>query len=449
MHFVGIGGIGMSGIAEVLLNQGYQVTGSDLRQSPTTERLSTLGATICFGHSSENIADTDVVITSSAVSKDNPEVQAARSRRIPVIPRAEMLAELMRMKHGVLIAGAHGKTTTTSLVATVLSDADLDPTVVIGGKLNKFKSSAQLGHSNLIVAEADESDGSFLHLSPVISVVTNIDKEHMDHYGTMANLKQAFVSFINKTPFFGMNFLCLDDKHIQDILPRIEKSHTTYGLTPNADIQASRIQRRNGCQSFQVTYKDQNLGEFRLCLPGTHNVVNSLPVIGIAMELEVPLEVIKESLENFAGVQRRFEITGHINGFAIVDDYGHHPTEINAVLEAARNWYTGKVVAVFQPHRYSRVRELYEDFTKAFYHADEVIVADIYPAGEAPIPGLNSRKIAESIRAKGHKHVNYFPSFDEIAASLQQQHTEDGAIITLGAGNINTLCGMLRKPVSP
>ncbi|ADU65399.1 UDP-N-acetylmuramate--L-alanine ligase [Desulfurispirillum indicum] len=446
IHFVGIGGIGMSGIAEVLLNLDYHVSGSDIRQSATTARLESLGARIYYGHAHSNITDAHVVVTSSAVSKENPEVAEARRKRIPVISRAEMLAELMRMKHGVLIAGAHGKTTTTSLVATVLTDAGLDPTVVIGGRLNKIKSNAKLGQGDLIVAEADESDGSFMHLPPVLSVVTNIDKEHMDHYGSMENLKNTFLKFINKTPFFGVSFVCLDDEHIQDILPRIERSHVTYGLNTNADIFAHHIRRTNGCQRFDVNYNGRELGEFRLCLPGVHNVVNSLPVIGIALEFEVPVDTIRHSLEHFAGVHRRFEITGHMNGFAVVDDYGHHPTEIMAVLKAAREWYSGKVIAIFQPHRYSRVRELYEDFTKSFYDADEVIVADIYPAGEAPIPGLNSQKIAQEIKARGHKQVTHMAGFDEIVAYLKAQHCEDGAIITLGAGNVNTICSLLVTP---
>ncbi|WP_027389092.1 UDP-N-acetylmuramate--L-alanine ligase [Chrysiogenes arsenatis] len=449
IHFVGIGGIGMSGIAEVLINLGYRISGSDIRASVITRRLESLGAVLYEGHHRENIADIDVVVISSAIHNGNPEVEEARRRRIPVIPRAEMLAELMRMKYGILIAGAHGKTTTTSLAATVLTDANLDPTVVIGGRLNMIKSNAKLGQGKLIVAEADESDGSFLHLSPTISVVTNIDNEHLDHYGTLENIKQAFLQFINKTPFFGMSFVCLDDEHIQGLLPLIEKPFMTYGLNANADIQAVKIERIDGKYHYSVNYKGEEIGRFTQALPGMHNVLNSLPVIGIAIECGMAPEAIARSIANFGGVHRRFEIVGHRNGFAVVDDYGHHPTEITAVLQAARDSYTGKVIAIFQPHRYSRVQSLYEEFTKSFYHADEVIVADIYPAGEAPIAGLNSHQIALDIQARGHKSVRHIPSIDEIADYLREQHGEDGIMITLGAGNINQVCSALVPPVTP
>ncbi len=436
IHFVGIGGIGMSGIAEVLLNLGYRVSGSDLRESDTTERLKNLGGEILIGHRAENIAAPHVVVISSAVKKDNVEVVAAREKQIPVIPRAEMLAELMRLKYGVAIAGAHGKTTTTSMVATVLAAGGIDPTVVIGGKLNSLGSNAKLGQGDFLVAEADESDGSFLKLSPAIAVVTNIDEEHLDHYRDIHEIKEAFLAFINKVPFYGVSILCLDQKHIQSLIPRIEKRYLTYGMSSQADYRAAEVTLLPLGSRFSVTAGGADLGRFELAVPGLHNVSNSLAAIAVARELEVDLEVIRKALAGFGGLQRRFQIKGEAQGVLIVDDYGHHPTEVRATLAAAKAALNRRVVCLFQPHRYTRTRHLLEEFFSAFNQADSVVIMDIYAAGEQAIPGISGQAVADGIRAFGHKDVQHLSDREQIVNHLVATLRHGDLLLTLGAGDV-------------
>ncbi len=386
IHFVGIGGAGMSGIAEVLLNLGYKVTGSDQHHGESVRRLEMLGGKVWMGHDAAHVEGAQVVVVSSAISPQNAEVRAARARLIPVIPRAEMLAELMRLKYGIAVAGAHGKTTTTSMVATVLASAGLDPTAVIGGKLNRFGSNAKLGQGEFLVAEADESDGSFLKLSPTIAVVTNIDREHMDYYGDIERIKKAFLQFVNKVPFYGSVVLCLDQDHLQEILPRIEKRYLTYGMTGQADLMGREESSRDWVTRFSVQFKGRDLGIFEIGIPGLHNIYNALAAIAVGLELEVQPDTIRRALSEFGGVERRFQVLGRRAGITVVDDYGHHPTEIKATLSAARKGWKGRLVVLFQPHRYSRTRDLMEDFATAFYQADVLLVTDIYPAGEEPTP---------------------------------------------------------------
>jgi len=436
IHFIGIGGIGMSGIAEVLLNLGYKVSGSDLRESDTTRRLRGLGGEIQVGHRPENITSPHVVVISSAVKKDNVEVIAAREKQVPVIPRAEMLAELMRLKYGVAIAGAHGKTTTTSLVATVLAAGGIDPTVVIGGKLNSLGSNAKLGQGEFLVAEADESDGSFLKLSPTIAVVTNIDAEHLDYYKDINEIKDAFLQFINKVPFYGVAILCLDQQNIQSLIPKIEKRYLTYGMSSQADYQAKDVTFMPLGSKFRVVNHTGDLGWFELSIPGLHNVSNSIAAIAVARELEVDLEVIRRALKDFSGVQRRFQIKGEAKGVLVVDDYGHHPTEVRATLAAAKAALGRRVVCVFQPHRYTRTKHLLEEFFTAFNQADRVIIMDIYAAGEQPIPGVSGQAVYEGIRKYGHKDVAYLGGRDEIVKHLCDTLREGDLLLTLGAGDV-------------
>jgi UDP-N-acetylmuramate--alanine ligase len=436
IHFVGIGGIGMSGIAEVLLNLGYKVSGSDLRESDTTRRLRQLGGEIEIGHRAENIASPHVVVISSAVKKDNVEVVAAREQQVPVIPRAEMLAELMRLKYGVAIAGAHGKTTTTSMVATVLAAGGIDPTVVIGGKLNSLGSNAKLGQGEFLVAEADESDGSFLKLSPTIAVVTNIDEEHLDYYADINEIKEAFLAFINKVPFYGVAILCLDEKHIQSLIPKIEKRYLTYGTSSQADYQAKDVTLLPLGSKFRVTNHTGDLGWFELAVPGMHNVSNALAAIAVARELEVDLEVIRRSLREFGGVHRRFQIKGEAKGILVVDDYGHHPTEVRATLSAAKAALGRRVVCVFQPHRYTRTKHLLEEFFSAFNQADKVVILDIYAAGEQPIAGVSGQSVYEGIRNYGHKDVMYIGGRDQAVKYLAGALRQGDLLLTLGAGDV-------------
>jgi UDP-N-acetylmuramate--alanine ligase len=436
IHFVGIGGIGMSGIAEVLLNLDYKVSGSDLRESDTTRRLRELGGEIRIGHRAENITSPHVVVISSAVKKDNVEVVAAREKQVPVIPRAEMLAELMRLKYGVAIAGAHGKTTTTSMVATVLAAGGIDPTVVIGGKLNSLGSNAKLGQGEFLVAEADESDGSFLKLSPTIAVVTNIDAEHLDYYKDINEIKAAFLQFINKVPFYGVAILCLDQQHIQSLIPQIEKRYLTYGMSSQADYQAQDITFMPLGSKFRVVTPTGDLGRFELSVPGLHNVSNSMAAIAVARELEVDLEVIRAALKGFSGVQRRFQIKGEAKGVLVVDDYGHHPTEIRATLAAAKAALGRRVVCVFQPHRYTRTKHLFEEFLTAFNQADRVIIMDIYAAGEQPVPGVSGQAVYEGIKKYGHKDAVYLGGRDEIVAHLSGTLRDGDLLLTLGAGDV-------------
>ncbi len=395
VHFVGVGGIGMSGLAEILRTLEFDVSGSDLREGENTRRLKRLGVRIDVGHRAENVEGADVVVYSSAISPENPEMVEAHALGTPVITRAEMLAELMRVKYGVAIAGSHGKTTTTSLVATVLRAAGFDPTVVVGGRMAALGSNARLGEGDMLVAEADESDGSFLRLTPTIAVVTNIDPEHLDFYGSHEVLKDAFVEFIEKVPFYGLAVLCLDHPDVQELLPRIRRRHVTYGLSPQADYHARAVKNAGVVTSFVAYGRGQTLGEFSVKMPGQHNVQNCLAAIAVADELEVPLDVIKDALATFHGVARRFSIVGVVDGVTLVDDYGHHPAEIRATLEAARRAFDRRVIVAFQPHRYSRTQHLFDEFSLAFNGADQLILTDIYPAGEAPIEGIYGREARE------------------------------------------------------
>jgi UDP-N-acetylmuramate--alanine ligase len=436
IHFVGIGGIGMSGIAEVLLNLGYQVSGSDTKETEVTRRLGSLGAKVSYGHRRENLKEADVVVTSSAIRKGNPEVEAAEERLIPVIPRAEMLAELMRMKIGIAIAGTHGKTTTTSLISTVLAAGGLDPTVVIGGRLNSIGSNARLGQGEYLVAEADESDGSFLKLMPTIAVVTNIDPEHLDYYKGIDEIKETFLSFLDKIPFFGLAVLCLDHPNIQSLLPRLKKRFTTYGLTTQADYQAKEIVFEGLSTSFDVVHRRRELGRLSLRMPGLHNVYNALATLATAFELDIPFQVVQETLRDFSGIQRRFQIKGEKKGILVVDDYGHHPVEIVATLKAARTGWAKRIIAVFQPHRYTRTQALFKDFLTAFYDADVLILTDIYPAGEDRIEGVESKALFEGLREYGHKDVTYLSDKKEVVEHLLRVISPGDLVITLGAGDI-------------
>lgn len=437
IHFVGIGGIGMSGIAEVLLTLGYDVTGSDLKESEITRRLTLLGGCLRTGHDAENVGAADVVVISSAVRPSNPEVVSARSRGIPVIPRAEMLAELMRMKYGVAVAGSHGKTTTTSLIATVLHAGGLDPTAVIGGKLNSLGSNARLGQGDLLVVEADESDGSFLELSPTVAVITNIDPEHLDHWGSHAALLRGFTEFTNRVPFFGLAVLCLDHPAVQSILPAIEKPHVTYGLAPQADYRARNVRFEGLSSCFVLERRGKPLGEVRLAMPGAHNVLNALAVLAVADFFAIPLEVARDALARFGGVQRRFTVRGEAGGATIVDDYGHHPAEIRATIAGARAGFPGRrILVAFQPHRHTRTRDLFAEFTVAFNEADHVVVTDVYAAGEDAIPGISAAALADAIRAHGHRSVLYVPRRADVAAAIAPGVCAGDLVITLGAGDI-------------
>ena len=436
VHFVGIGGIGMSGIAEVLLNLGYRVSGSDLVESDTTLRLQRLGAEVVIGHRSENLRDADVVVISSAVRKDNPEVIAAHERIIPVIPRAEMLAELMRMKYGVAVAGTHGKTTTTSMIATVLAHGGLDPTAVIGGKLNSFGSNAKLGQGELLVAEADESDGSFLKLSPTIAVVTNIDPEHLDHYRNLEEIQKAFLEFINKVPFYGLAILCLDQENVQALIPQVQKRYVTYGMSSQANFRADELSYHGLTTSFRVFANERELGQISIQMPGLHSVYNALATIATASELDVNFEIVRQALGSFSGVQRRFQIKGEWDGVMVVDDYGHHPTEIKATLSAAKSGWGRRTVVVFQPHRYSRTRDLFKEFLTAFNQADVLFLIGIYPAGEDPIPGVNVQGLYEGIKGHGHKDVTLVLDKSAILDRLLPRLKPGDMVFTLGAGDV-------------
>jgi UDP-N-acetylmuramate--alanine ligase len=436
IHFIGIGGIGMSGIAEVLLNLGYQVSGSDLKESDITQRLAQLGGTISYGHRRENLAEVDVVVTSTAVRADNPEVLEAHRRLIPVIPRAEMLAELMRLKYGIAIAGTHGKTTTTSMVATVLTHGGIDPTAVIGGRLDAFGSNAKLGQGQFLVAEADESDGSFLKLSPTIAVVTNIDADHLDFYVDLDHIRATFVDFINKVPFYGLAVLCLDDPNIQMLLPQVRKRLITYGINSQADFSASAIEHHADHTSFTVHYRGTALGRIGFRMPGQHNVLNALAAVAVGMELDLPFAEIVEGFKDFGGVQRRFQLKGEVGGALVIDDYGHHPAEIKATLAAARAGWQRRIVTVFQPHRYSRTKALFDDFVTAFYQADLLVVMDVYAAGEEPIAGVSAAALAAGIRDHGHRACVHAADRPAVLAHLRNVVQPGDMVITLGAGNV-------------
>jgi UDP-N-acetylmuramate--alanine ligase len=440
LHFVGIGGVGMSGIAEVLLNMGYRVTGSDARRSETVERLERLGAKVFIGHDASNIEGAHVVVYSSAVARDNVEVQAARLRGVPVIPRAEMLAELMRLKYGIAIAGTHGKTTTTSLVAAVLGAGGFDPTVVVGGRVHGLGTNARLGQGEFLVAEADESDGSFLKLSPTIAVVTTIDAEHLDHYGDLDAVRAAFLAFANKVPFYGAAVLCLDQPNIQQMIPAVEKRVITYGLEASADLTARRLEFAGTTARFEVLRRGRPLGPASLQVPGRHNVLNALAAVAVGLDLDMPFEVIAGALAAFTGVQRRFQIRGEARGVLVVDDYGHHPAEIRATLAAAKAGYDRRVITVFQPHRYSRTRDLRQEFLTAFNQSDVLVVMDIYGAGETPIPGVSARDLAEGIAAHGHREVHYMNGDRAAVVAFLCESTRSGdLVLTLGAGDVGAL----------
>jgi UDP-N-acetylmuramate--alanine ligase len=447
VHFIGVGGIGMSGLAEILRSMDFDVSGSDLRDGENTVRLARLGVKCHVGHDGAHVQGADVVVYSSAISKDNPELAAAIKAGIPSITRGEMLAELMRMKYAVAIAGSHGKTTTTSLVATVLRAAGLDPTVVVGGRMASLGSNARLGAGDLLVAEADESDGSFLRLSPTIAAITNVDPEHLDFYGTHEALKRAFVEFAERVPFYGLAVLCLDHPHVRDLLPSINRRYVTYGESRQADYVADNLVYRGLETSFQVHRQGQSLGEFMVRMPGQHNVLNCLAVIAISDELAVPLDIVKESLATFRGVARRFTVVAEPAGIALVDDYGHHPEEIRATLIAARNAYSKRVLVAFQPHRYTRTRALFQEFARAFDQADEVFVADVYAAGEAPIPGVSSQALAQAIESHGHRHVEYVASRDDLADRLAQSAAPGDVIVALGAGDINRVLARVEEKI--
>jgi UDP-N-acetylmuramate--alanine ligase len=436
IHFVGIGGIGMSGIAEVLLNLGYEVSGSDLGASETTQRLDDLGAAIHQGHAASHIGDADVVVTSTAVRPDNPEVLAAHERGIPVIPRAEMLAELLKMKFSIAVSGSHGKTTTTSMVATILDHGGLDPTMVIGGKLASIGSNARLGDGEIIVAEADESDGSFLKLSPCLAVITNIDREHLDYYRDIGEIRAAFLRFANIVPFYGTTILCLDDPNVREILPLIKRRVVTYGLSETADYRAVAISYCGAQTRFSLHCRGMLLGTVELNVPGQFNVYNALAATAVARELDLSFPVIRAGLQRYTGVQRRLEVRGEARGVTVVDDYGHHPTEILATLAAARQVWSGRLIVVFQPHRYTRTQALFTEFLTAFGQADSLIITDIYPASEDPIPGITAASLCEAIRRAGHPEVLYLSGTEDIAAHLARTARRSDVILTQGAGSI-------------
>jgi len=438
IHFVGIGGIGMSGIAELLLNLGHRVSGSDLQDTEITRRLETLGATIYYSHQPQHVAGADVAVVSSAVGSDNPEVVAAnKDYHLPVIRRAEMLAELMRLKYAVLVAGAHGKTTTTSMVGTVMAEGGLDPTVVIGGRLNAWGTNAKLGKGDFVVAEADESDGTFLLYSPTISLVTNIDTEHLDFYEDLNQIKETFLEFMNQVPFYGLNILCLEDENIQSLLPRIKKRLVTYGFSAQADFQARDVTFDGLSGSYRAYHRGQEMGTVNLSIPGWHNVLNSLGAVAVGHELEIPFASICRGLKEMTGVQRRFQIKGDVNGVTVIDDYGHHPTEIKAVLKTMVQSFPGRCrYVLFQPHRYTRTQALFEDFTTAFYQSDVLIVTDIYGANEPPIPGIHAEKLASAIQEHGHGNVRYIPNHLDLTPLLMEEVREGDVVLTLGAGNI-------------
>ena len=445
IHFVGIGGVGMSGIAEVLLTLGYRVTGSDARRSDTVERLERLGAKVYLGHEAAHVEGAHVIVSSSAVARDNVEIAAARQRGVPVIARAEMLAELMRLKYGIAIAGTHGKTTTTSMVAVVLGAGGFDPTVVVGGRVHGLGTNARLGQGEFLVAEADESDGSFLKLTPTIAVVTTVDAEHLDHYPDLDAIVAAFLAFANKVPFYGAVVVCLDDPNLQRMIPRMmDKRVVTYGLEAGADVTARRLQFAEMRSTFEVMHRGVSLGTMNLQIPGRHNVLNALAATAVALDLEMPFPKIQTALASFAGVQRRFQVRGTARDVLVVDDYGHHPAEIRATLAAAKAGFDRRVITVFQPHRYSRTQHLRDDFLTAFYQSDVLIVMDIYPAGEAPIPGVHARDLADGIAAHGHREVLYLGNDRAAIIDYLCESTRAGdLVLTLGAGDVGQLGGEL------
>jgi len=445
VHLVSIGGIGMSGIAEILLNLGFRVSGSDLRENEITTNLARLGARIYAGHDGRFVEDADVVVTSSAIRPTNPEIIAAKAAKIPVIPRAEMLAELMRMKsYGIAVAGAHGKTTTTSLMALTLAAGGFDPTVVVGGRVDSIGSNAKLGGGDTFVTEADESDGSFLLLNPTVAVVTNIDLEHMDYYSGLEQLKRTFLEFINKVPFYGLSVLCVDDENVRSIMPAVRKRLTTYGLSPAAEFRATDISSDGFRTRFVATHNKQGrLGEIVLPLPGRHMVQNAMAVVAVAHELDLPFATVAATMREFTGVRRRFQQVGLVNDVLVIDDYGHHPTEIRATLSGARSGFDRRIVVAFQPHRYTRTRDLFDEFLNAFHDADKLLVTDIYAASENPIEGVTAQKLVDGIRALGHPDAAYVPDKKDLLDRLVEVAQPGDLIITLGAGDLNQLAEKL------
>ena len=437
LHFTGIGGIGMSGIAEILLNLGYQITGSDVKLSPITERLESLGARIYEGHAAENIRGAKALVVTSAVDGQNAELLEARRLSIPIIPRGELLAELMRLKYGIAVAGSHGKTTTTSMTATILSHAGLDPTVVVGGRVGTMGgSNARLGKSNFLVVESDESDGSFLKLSPILAVITNIDREHLDHYKDIDEIRSAFIQFVNKVPFYGAAIVCLDDENVQQILPDINRRIVTYGTNAQAMIEIAHSSCGHLASSFRLRLRGEDLGEFHVGVPGAHNVLNATAAIALALELEISPDLIREGLAKFSGVDRRFQQRGYERGVTIIDDYGHHPTEIRATLAAARDCRYDRIHAIFQPHRYTRTMHLMDDFARSFHSADHVYLLDIYAASEKPIDGVSSEVLADRMTAFGHRSVTYVGNLDRAVEVVAAKVESGDAVLTLGAGNV-------------
>jgi len=437
IHLVGIGGSGMSGIAEVLLSSGYAVSGSDLKSSPVTQHLIKLGATIYESHAADNVHGAHVVVVSSAVPADNVEIVEAHKQKIPVIPRAEMLAELMRLKSGIAVAGAHGKTTTTSMVAAVLAAAGLDPTFVVGGRVNHAGSNARVGEGEYMVVEADESDGSFLLLAPVIAVITTIDREHLDHYESLEKIQDAFLLFANRVPFYGSVALCLDEPNVQSILPRVKRPVITYGTSSQADLVISDVKLNGLSSEFRLKHHGEDLGVFGLpAPPGIHNVRNAAAAAAVALALNVPAELIRAGLEKFSGVGRRFEIKGVFSGVTLVDDYGHHPAEIRATLEAARGCGYKRLLVLFQPHRYTRTQHLWEDFRRSFNQADVLVITDIYAAGESPIEGITGERLAEAISAAGHKSVVYTSTLQGGIEFILREVRPGDAVLTIGAGSV-------------
>jgi UDP-N-acetylmuramate--alanine ligase len=437
LHFTGIGGIGMSGIAEVLLNLGYTITGSDLRLTPTTDRLVQLGAAVYAGHAAANVAGAKALVVSSAVDEQNPEIIEARRLQIPVIPRGELLAELMRLKYGIAIAGSHGKTTTTSLVATILNHAGLDPTVVVGGKVATMGgSNARVGHSDFLVVESDESDRSFLKLAPILAIVTNIDREHLDTYSSIDDIRNSFTEFVNKVPFYGAAILCIEDENVQSILPQVRRRIVTYGRSAQADFEPTGITCGLYRSEFSIRVRGAQLGKFQVHAPGEHNVLNATAAIAVACELGVEADLIRAGLATFAGVDRRFQKKGVERGITVIDDYGHHPTEIRATLAAARTCTEGRVHVLFQPHRYTRTEALMDDFARAFNQADRLFLIDIYAASEQPIEGVTAEVLAERLRQFGHRSAQYVGSMDKGIDAILQDLAEGDLIITLGAGSI-------------
>ncbi len=437
LHFTGIGGIGMSAIAEVLLSLGFPISGSDVKLSPITERLAGLGAKISEGHAASNVGEARAVVISSAVRDDNPEVQEARRLQIPVIPRGELLAELMRLKYGIAVAGSHGKTTTTSMLATMLSSAGMDPTVIVGGRLKPFGgSNARVGKSDFLVVESDESDGSFLKLSPIFAIVTNIDREHLDHYSGIDEIRRAFIDFINKVPFYGAAVVCLDDENVQRILPDITRRTITYGTRAQADVHITDMTCTHFSSDFRVRRRGEDLGRFHLQVPGAHNVLNATAALAVGMELDVPVARMCEALAEFSGVDRRFQVRGKEKGITVIDDYGHHPTEIRSTLAAAAQCQYRRILVIFQPHRYSRTFHLMDDFARCFYRADSVHVLDIYAASEHPIEGVSGEAVAERVRAFGHKSVEYAGTIDRAVEHILREARDGDVVMTLGAGNV-------------